>query len=87
MDDALGMHDDVNIIVVRAKEIVSFDYLKSLVHHRGTVHGDLCTHVPVWVRQRISYSHLQWYGGKNCVCISTVGKMQGVERHRANENA
>lgn len=59
MDDALRVHDNIDIIVVSAEKVVSFDDLQALVHHRGAVHRDFCTHIPVRMLQRISYCHLQ----------------------------
>lgn len=47
--DALGVHHNVDVIVVRAEQVVSLNDLEALVHHRSTVDSYLGSHVPVWM--------------------------------------
>ena len=86
MDDALRMYDDIDIFVISAEEVMSFDDLQSLVHHRGAVHRDLCTHIPVWVRKRISHCHLKATGGQihsDSASMILFGETENL--HRKNE--
>mmetsp|Transcript_17510 Transcript_17510/g.41430 ORF Transcript_17510/g.41430 Transcript_17510/m.41430 type:complete len:314 (-) Transcript_17510:82-1023(-) len=41
------MDDDVDVVVGGAEQIMRLDDLQALVHHGGTVEGDLGTHIPV----------------------------------------
>src|SRR5260221_1023296 len=53
MHDALRMHDDVDALVRNAEEIVGLDHLQGLVGKRGAVHGDLRSHLPCGMPQRL----------------------------------
>mmetsp|Transcript_28994 Transcript_28994/g.47874 ORF Transcript_28994/g.47874 Transcript_28994/m.47874 type:complete len:217 (+) Transcript_28994:140-790(+) len=48
------MNHNINIIIASTEQVVSFNNLKSLIHHCGTVEGDLGTHIPVRVRRCLS---------------------------------
>ena len=42
----LTMHNDFDFVIPQAKQIVRFDHLERLVRQRGTVDGNLGSHVP-----------------------------------------
>ena len=53
VDDGLGVHDHVDQVVVEPEQVVRLDHLQTLVHERCRVDGDLRSHVPRWVGQRL----------------------------------
>ncbi len=53
MDDRLRMHDNLHLLRRQAKQQVSLDEFEPLVHHRGRIDGDLVTHVPIGMGQRL----------------------------------
>lgn len=55
MDDTLWMNDNVNIVVVNTKQVVSLNDLQTLVHESGRVHRDLAAHAPVGMLQGICH--------------------------------
>ena len=46
VDDRLGVHDDVDLLVRRPEQVVGLDHLKALVHQRRRVDRDLAAHRP-----------------------------------------
>ena len=46
VDDRLRVHDDVDVLVGHAEEVVGLDDLEALVHQRRRVDGDLAAHGP-----------------------------------------
>ena len=62
MDDALWVNDNVNVVIVNAKQVMRLDDLQTLVHEGGRVHSDLAAHAPVGVLQSICHFHsLQFF--------------------------
>ena len=53
--DRLGVHDDVDPVVVDAEELVGLDHLEALVHEGRRVDGDLRSHRPGRVGQRVGH--------------------------------
>src|SRR5690606_26581690 len=53
VDDRLGMHDDLDLVVADAKEPVRLDNFESFVHHGRRIDGDLSPHRPGWMLQRV----------------------------------
>ena len=53
VDQALGMDDDIDVLVGDIVEPVGLDDLQALVHERGRVDGDLGAHVPGRVGQGV----------------------------------
>src|SRR2546423_9903048 len=53
MDNALRMHHHVNAIIRQIEEKVRLDYFERLVGERRAVDGDLATHLPRWMSQRV----------------------------------
>ena len=47
------MHNGVNAIGWQIKKPMRFDHFKRLVHKRGAVDGDLGSHLPCWMIQRL----------------------------------
>src|SRR3954470_14234334 len=50
---ALRVHDDVDVFIWDAKEVVSLDYLERFIRQRRAVDGDLATHLPRRMTQRV----------------------------------
>ena len=59
MYDRLPMHGDPDTVEINTEEVMSFDHLQPLVHHRGGIYGDLGTHPPGWMLERALRSHLE----------------------------
>mmetsp|Transcript_19078 Transcript_19078/g.45840 ORF Transcript_19078/g.45840 Transcript_19078/m.45840 type:complete len:219 (-) Transcript_19078:716-1372(-) len=51
--DTLWMDDYVDVVVGCAEEVVGFDDLQPLVHHRGTIQRDLRPHIPIRMSRRL----------------------------------
>ena len=62
MYDGLWVNDDLDLLRRNIEKPPCFDNLQSLVHHRGRIHRDLGSHIPVGMIQRF----LQGYRRK-CV--------------------
>lgn len=58
MDNALGVDDNVNVVIVNTKQVVRLDHLQTLVHQGGGINGDLLAHAPVGVGDGLLDSHL-----------------------------
>jgi hypothetical protein len=57
MNDALGMHGNVNPVGRDTEQPGGFDDFESLIHQRGGVNRDLPAHLPGGVIQGLSGSH------------------------------
>ena len=55
--DRLGMHDDLDLVVVHVEQLMSLDDLQTLVHQRRRVDSDLGAHGPGGVRQGLVDGH------------------------------
>ena len=55
VDDRLGVHHDLDPVVVDAEELVGLNDLEALVHQRRRVDGDLRPHGPRRVGQRVGH--------------------------------
>ena len=53
MNDALRMHDDVDLRRTRAEQPVRLDHFEALVHERGRIYRNLAAHAPVWMCTRL----------------------------------
>ena len=53
VDDRLRVHDDVDLLVRRAEQVVGLDQLEPLVHQRRRVDRDLAAHRPRRVGERL----------------------------------
>ena len=53
VDDRLRVHDHLDLVVRRAEQLVGLDHLEALVHQRAGVDGDLRTHLPRRMGQRL----------------------------------
>mmetsp|Transcript_17729 Transcript_17729/g.26898 ORF Transcript_17729/g.26898 Transcript_17729/m.26898 type:complete len:214 (-) Transcript_17729:308-949(-) len=51
MNNGLGMNYNVNVVVTRTKQIMSFNDFQSLVHHSSTIECNFCSHVPIGMRR------------------------------------
>ena len=49
----LTMYQHLKLIHWSVKEVMSLNELKALIHERGTVDGNLGTHLPGWMRQGV----------------------------------
>ena len=58
MNRPLGMDDDVDLVVGEAEQKVRFDDLEPLVHQCRRVHGDLRSHGPHRMGQRLLHLHV-----------------------------
>ena len=58
MDDALRVHHDLQLVVPEAEEIVRLDHLQRLVGQRGAIHGDLLSHSPRRMPERLLHGRL-----------------------------
>ena len=58
MDDRLRVNDDLDVVVVQAKEVVGLDHLQALVHQGGGIDRDLAPHAPVGVAGGIGHGGL-----------------------------
>src|SRR5215208_506596 len=52
------MHDDVDLVVRDAEQVVSLDQLEPLVHQRRRVDRDLAAHRPRRMRERLVHRHV-----------------------------
>ena len=53
MDSALRLHDDTNLVIRHIEEMMRFDNLKTFVHQRRGVDGDLGAHIPRGMSERL----------------------------------
>ena len=67
------MHQNVDLIGRQRKQVRGFDDFKPLVHHRGGIDGDLLSHAPVRVFQRLRQCRLLDIGAGPCPERSTGG--------------
>jgi hypothetical protein len=54
MYDTLRMHDDLDVLVRHVKQVVCLDDLERLVGQRRAVYGDLATHAPRRMTERVT---------------------------------
>ena len=64
VDDRLGMHDDVDLLVAHPEQMVGLDQLEPLVHQRGRVDRDLAAHRPSGVREGLLDRHPRHVRGR-----------------------
>ncbi len=53
VNNTLRMYHHLNLINTGPKQLISFDHLQALIHHRGRIDGNLRPHLPVWMIQRL----------------------------------
>ena len=53
MDCALRLHDDTDLVIRHIEEMMRFDNLKTFVHQRRGVDGDLGAHIPRGMSERL----------------------------------
>mmetsp|Transcript_21499 Transcript_21499/g.43546 ORF Transcript_21499/g.43546 Transcript_21499/m.43546 type:complete len:251 (-) Transcript_21499:376-1128(-) len=58
VDDRLRMDDNFDVVVLAAEEVVRFNHLQTLVHHRCRVDSNLRAHVPVGMCASLLAHHL-----------------------------
>ena len=54
--DTLRVHDDLDVVVVDAKQVVRLNHLQAFIHQRGAIDGDLLAHAPVRVLERVTHA-------------------------------
>ena len=47
MDDALGMNHDLDMVVIKAKQVMGLNHFQPFIHQGSGIHSDLATHAPV----------------------------------------
>ena len=58
MDGGLRMHNDLDLVIAQAEQVMRLNHLKALVHHRRRVDGDLGPHRPCGMREGICGHHI-----------------------------
>ena len=53
MNNALRMHQHLDSVGINAKEPFCLNDFKAFIHHRSRVDGNLCTHIPCRMLERI----------------------------------
>src|SRR5688572_13093864 len=67
MNNTLWMNDHLYLIGPKIEQVFCFDHLKSLIHQRGGINTDLCSHRPVRMLQCMLsfYIHQEiWFSSK-----------------------
>ena len=58
MDHRLGMDEDIKLFQTNRKKVKRLNQFKALVHHRCGIDADLCTHVPIGMRNGLRWRNI-----------------------------